>query len=76
MRQIELQQCPSSRDRVVTLLRITRLLASEALGALTTVPYGQSLSILKFATKCKLYAASSVTFLPWPCDRMAGPADA
>ncbi|CAL8466146.1 g5682 [Coccomyxa elongata] len=38
--KIELQQCPSSRDRVVTLLRITRLLASEALGALTTVPYG------------------------------------
>ncbi|BDA51015.1 probable isoprenylcysteine alpha-carbonyl methylesterase I at N-terminal half [Coccomyxa sp. Obi] len=38
--KVELQQCPTNRDRVVTLLRITRLLASEALGALTTVPYG------------------------------------
>ena len=39
--QVELQQCVSNKDRILSALRITRILALEAAGALSMAPFGE-----------------------------------
>lgn len=39
--QVELQQCLSNRDRIFSTFRITRILALEAAGALSMIPFGE-----------------------------------
>jgi len=45
--QVELSICKTNGERVSTLLRIARVLTTEAVGALCMVPYGAQLSWLR-----------------------------